>query len=79
MAKWFDIAAAVFTFGAAVFWFWSSYGDLPTISAYWGYTPPADPFYVALKFSARMNTIAAFLSGLSALSLFGGIVARKLA
>jgi hypothetical protein len=35
--------------------------------AYWDQTPETDPFYLAVKFSASMNMIAAVLSGLSAL------------
>jgi hypothetical protein len=35
--------------------------------AYWDQTPETDPFYLAVKFSASMNMIAAVLSGLSVL------------
>jgi hypothetical protein len=34
--------------------------------AYWDQTPETDPFYVAVKFSAKMNRWAAGLSGASA-------------
>lgn len=62
---------------AAAFWFASAYGKLPPPVAYWDRTPSKDPFYNAVKFSARMNKYAAIFSGLSALlfglgPLFGG-------
>jgi hypothetical protein len=69
MGRWFDIGA-VFALAAAIFWFLSAYGKLPPIVTYWGGAPESDPFYQALKFSARMNTIAAICSGCSA-TLFG--------
>ncbi len=66
MAKWLDIGAALFAFGAAVFWFLSAYGKLPPLISYYDYTPDSDPFYKAVKFSAGMNRWAAILSGISA-------------
>jgi hypothetical protein len=68
LARLLDIAAAVLAFAAAVFWFLSAAGKLPPIVAYWDRTPDTDPFYRAVKFSALMNSIAAILSGLSALA-----------
>jgi hypothetical protein len=69
MEKCLDIAAALFAFGAAVFWFRSAYGKLPPMVAYWDATPENDPLYMAVKHSARMNRWAAGLSGLSALCM----------
>jgi hypothetical protein len=69
MGKWLEISAALFAFAAAIFWFLSAYGKLPPMIAYWDQTPQTDPFYLAVKFSARMNRWAAGLSGLSALCM----------
>jgi len=70
MGRLLDAGTAVFAFAAAVFWFLSAAGKLPPIVAYWDSTPPTDPFRQAVEFSARMNTIAATCSGMSA-ALFG--------
>jgi hypothetical protein len=69
MDKWLDIAAALFALFAALFWFVSAYGKLPPMLTYWDQTPSDDQFYVAVKFSAKMNRWAALLSGLSALCM----------
>jgi hypothetical protein len=55
MEKWFDVAAALFAFGAAVFWFLSAYGKLPPMVTHWDATPENDPFRMAVTFSAKMN------------------------
>ena len=62
-----EIGAAFFAFLAAFFWFLSSYGKMPPMVDYWDSVPETDPFYLAVKFSARMNKWAALFSGLSAL------------
>jgi hypothetical protein len=67
MEKSLDIGAALFAFGAAVFWFLSASGTVAPMLAYWGGTPPSDPFYSAIKSAAAMNSCAAVLSGISAL------------
>jgi hypothetical protein len=67
MSRWFDIGAAVFAFIAAVFWFSSAAGKSPPMVAYWDSTPESDPFLRSVKFSARMNVVAAVFSGLSAI------------
>jgi hypothetical protein len=76
MGKWLDMAAAITALFAALFWFYSAYGELPKMITYWGSTPESDPFRQAIKFSAQMNRWAAGFSGLSALcmsiSLFMG-------
>ncbi len=69
MEKWLDVGAAMFALVAAIFWFLSACGNLPAIVTYWGHAPGNDPFYLALKFSAQMNTCAAALSGMSALCM----------
>jgi hypothetical protein len=69
MEKYLDIGAAVFALVAAVFWFWSAYGNLPPILTYWDQVPASDPFYMAVKFSAQMNRWAAGFSGLSTLCM----------
>jgi hypothetical protein len=56
----------LFAIAAAIFWFTSAYGKLPPMVAHWDQTPADDPFYKAVKFSAKMNRWAALLSGLSA-------------
>jgi hypothetical protein len=66
MEKWLDIGAAGFALVASVFWFLSAYGNLPPMMTYWTSTPSDDPFYSAVKFSARVNSWAAGLSGVSA-------------
>jgi hypothetical protein len=67
--RWLDIVAAVSAFLAAVFWFLSAYGKLPPMLPYWDEVPEHDPFYRAVKFSARMNRWAAGFSGMSALCM----------
>ena len=69
MEKWLDIAAAVLAVAAAVFWFLSACGKLPPMVSYWDRAPGTDPLYMALKFSALMNTWAAALTGASALAM----------
>jgi hypothetical protein len=69
MEKWLDVGAAVLAGAAAVFWFLSAYGKLPPMVSYWDRAPDTDPLYVALKFSALMNSWAAGLSGASALCM----------
>jgi len=66
MEKWWDGAAAILAFLAAIFWFLSAYGPLPPIVMYWGSSPPTDPFYQAMLYSAKMNTVASLFSGASA-------------
>jgi Na+/proline symporter len=66
MQKWLDIGAAILAFAAAVFWFLSAYGKLPPMVAYFDQAPASDPFYQAVKFSAKMNQWAAGFSGASA-------------
>jgi hypothetical protein len=73
MARRLQIGAAGLAFGAALFWFLSAYGELPPMLTYWGSAPPTDPFYATVRFSAHMNTIAALLSGASALCMSIGL------
>jgi hypothetical protein len=70
MANWLDTGAALTAFFAAGLWFLSAYGKLPPMRAYYDQAPDTDPFFKAIKFSARMNSLAAVFSGLSA-SLLG--------
>jgi hypothetical protein len=77
MEKWWDIAAALLALVAAVLWFLSAYGELPAMVAYWGQTPNNDPFYQAVKFSAKMNRYAAGFSGASALCMSVGLFIRQ--
>lgn len=69
MEKWLDVAAALFAFLAAIFWFLSAYGKLPPMGMYWDSAAPDDPYFLAVKFSAKMNRWAAGLSGASALCM----------
>jgi hypothetical protein len=69
MEKRLDVVAAVLALVAAAFWFLSARGELQPIVPYWGFTPPSDPFYQAVRFSAHMNTLAAGFSGASALCM----------
>ena len=77
MSNFFEYAASFFAFVAAIFWFISAYGKLPKMSTYWDETPPDDPFYMAIKFSASMNRWAAGFSGLSALSIVASILTKQ--
>jgi hypothetical protein len=71
-----DLATAMFALAAAVFWFLAS-GKLPPMLGYWGVERPAsDPHLMAVEKSARFNSIAAVLSGCSALCAFAGYWAR---
>jgi len=76
MSNHFEVASAVFALAAAVFWFFSAYGRLPPMVPYWDETPPSDPFYLAVKFSAKMNRWAAGFSGLSALAMAASIFSK---
>jgi hypothetical protein len=78
MEKWSDVAAAMFAFIAAVFWFLSAAGKLPPIVGYWDSTPETDPFRLAVVASAKMNRWAAGFSGASALSMATRIFAQRL-
>jgi hypothetical protein len=69
MSGWLDLGAAVFAFVAAVFWFLSAARPVPPMVKNWDSTPESDPLYLAVKFSARMNAIAATFAGLSAILL----------
>ena len=70
MNRKLDIGSALFALIAAGFWYLSAYGTLPHNLIYLGSDPEADPFYHAIKFSAEMNTWAAFFSGCSAICIF---------
>jgi hypothetical protein len=76
MERWLDFGAAVFAIVAAVFWFLSAAGNVPSIMTYWGQAPGNDPFYATLQHSAEMNMWAAMFSGLSALCVFFRILCR---
>jgi hypothetical protein len=39
MERWLDFGAAVFAIVAAVFWFLSAAGNVPSIMTYWGQAP----------------------------------------
>jgi hypothetical protein len=67
MARYLDIATAIFAFVAAGFWFASAFRSLPKMVTYWDSAPTNDPFFVAMNFSSNMNRTAAALSGASAL------------
>ncbi len=54
MWKALDMAAVVFAFAAAGFWFASAAGEVPPMLEYWGSVPLSDPFYQAVKMSARL-------------------------
>jgi hypothetical protein len=77
MEKWLDIAAALFAFSAAVFWFLPAFGKLPPMVSYWDATPENDPFRIAVAFLAKMNQWAAGLSGASALCMAINIVIAR--
>ncbi len=68
----------VLAFIAAVFWFVSAKGRLPPMGPYWDAAAPSDPFHVAAKFSARMNSWAAVFTGLSALHMGLKLLGLKL-
>jgi hypothetical protein len=68
-AAWLDILTAVFAVVAAGFWFASAAEALPPMLSYWGGVPVNDPFYSAIRFSAKMNAFAAVFSGVSAVCM----------
>jgi hypothetical protein len=76
MEKWWDFAAAGLALVAAACWFASAYRELPVMATYWGHTPDNDPFFQAVKFSARWNRYAAGFSGASALCMGVGSFIR---
>jgi hypothetical protein len=63
---WLRIAAALFAFAAAGFWFASAWDELPPIVPYLGFTPPDDPFTLALAYSVSINRYAAIAAGIAA-------------
>ena len=67
LKPWLDGSAAMFAFGAAGFWFWSAYGKVPALVAYWGAAPATDPFYASIVKAAALNKYAAIAAGMSAL------------
>jgi len=73
----FDIGGAAFALIAAVFWFISAYGKLPSMATYWNETPSSDPYYSAVMFSAKMNRFAAGSSGVSAVCIALGLILAR--
>jgi hypothetical protein len=69
LKKYLDLATALFALAAAYFWFLSA-GKLPPMRTYWDGTPARDPYRKAVERSAQLNSIAATLSGCSALCAF---------
>jgi len=69
MDRSFDLYAACFAAVAAILWFISAAGGLPTMVMYWGTAPANDPFYGALVAAARWNAGAAASSAASALCM----------
>jgi len=57
------ISAAIF---AAVFWWLSAAVPLPAPKAYFDQAPDNDPFFEAIKESARLSGVAARLAAISA-------------
>jgi hypothetical protein len=78
LGKYLEVAAALFAFIAAIFWFISAYGKLPPMVAYWDATPSTDPFYKAVIFAATMNRWAAGFSGLSAIAVAASIFTKRI-
>jgi hypothetical protein len=76
MDRWFDLCAAFFAIIAAILWFISAAGGLPTMVMYWGAAPVNDPFHLALIASARWNACAAASSGTSALCMGAAAAVR---
>jgi len=67
MDIYLNIAAAVFALIAAVFWWRSACRKLPPFpSMVYDFDPNKDPFFLAVRFSANMNKIAAGSSFISA-------------
>jgi hypothetical protein len=52
---------------AAIFWFISASGKVPSMGTYFDSAPPNDPFLVAVRRSAVWNRFAAALTGVSVL------------
>lgn len=62
---------------AAILWFWAASDALPRMKSYYDSAPPDDPFYVAVKRSAKLNAWAAVFTGLSAFLAFVKIAAGQ--
>lgn len=69
MKRFVDLATGALALAAAYFWWRSASEHIPVMLTYWGHTPDSDPFFVAMKNSARMNMYASILSGCSAFGL----------
>jgi hypothetical protein len=76
MAMSATIVSVVFAALAALLWAWSSFVNLPVIGSAWGTIANLEPFYVAMKKTARLNSAAAasaFISALTqAIALYAG-------
>jgi hypothetical protein len=74
MKKYFDLVTAVYAFLAAVVLFWAASVRIPPLESYKDFKPPSE-HTKALALSARLNSIAAAFSGLSALCAFASYCA----
>ncbi|MGH7088006.1 MAG: hypothetical protein ACREFQ_03810, partial [Stellaceae bacterium] len=70
----FLLISAVSAGAAAYYWFVSALVPLPRMITYWGSTPENDPFYQALKQSAKLSQDGAFYASVSAITLAVAVV-----
>lgn len=85
--KILPIISVVFALGAAVFWGWSAFVNVPTIYSGWGTLGTimkdgsevigTDPFYSALTKISRLNAIAAICALVSAVCQAASLIPHK--
>jgi hypothetical protein len=72
-----EAISIVLAFAAAVFWYLSAIGEIPTPVAYWDAAPKSDLFCAAIVQSTRWNRIAAGSTGTSVLMGAIAAIGRK--
>ena len=65
LLMWLDRGSIGAALAAALFWWLSARVHLPAPKPYWTETPDDDPFFMALRHSANLNSVAAVFAGLS--------------
>jgi hypothetical protein len=66
MARWLQWIAVVAGLFSAGFWVKSALVTFPPMLAYWGQTPPTDPYQMAVHEAAYWNSWAAGLAAVAA-------------
>jgi hypothetical protein len=66
MKQMLTIFVAISAAAAAFFWYLSASGEIPPMLSYYDAIPPDDPFFLSIRYAARMNRWAAGCAGASA-------------